>query len=351
MALVNEVVNGDSLDELVLFPDEYFDALVTDPPCGIDLRKLTWDTDYGGRDGWIEAHRQIFTEVLRVLKPGAYALVWGIPRTAHWTATALENAGFEIRDVVTHVFGTGFPKGEALDKRIDRAAGMFDERPVIGEKEVLDYGTNPEDYPTLGGKGVRLPRKKVPLTGPASPVAKRFAGWQTSFKPAGEPWILARKPHGTSDARAIIEHGCGALNSPECGVDGTWVRNVVMSHAPDCADDACAPGCPQLDLGKAARFFPIFHHSAKPGAKERHAAGSNTHPTIKSIDLMRWLVKLITPPGGRVLDVFGGSGTTGVGAIMEGRQVVLIEREPEFADICRRRIALAEAEMGEDLLL
>src|ERR1017187_8292629 len=110
---------------------ESVDAVVTDPPAGISFMSKHWDDDHGGRDKWIAAFAAIFRECYRVMKPGAHGLVWALPRTAHWTATALEDAGFEVRDVLLHLFGSGFPKSHDVSKAIDRAAGM--ERPETGE--------------------------------------------------------------------------------------------------------------------------------------------------------------------------------------------------------------------------
>ena len=120
----NALINGDSLDILKKFPDNSFDSMVTDPPAGIAFMGKKWDKDKGGRKQWIAWLESIMTEAFRTLKPGAHILVWAIPRTSHWTATAIENAEFEIRDVVTHIFGSGFPKSHNIAKAIDKAAGV-----------------------------------------------------------------------------------------------------------------------------------------------------------------------------------------------------------------------------------
>lgn len=344
-----EVIQGDSVDELALFPDSTFDSLVCDPPCGIDLADIHWDSSYGGREGWIALHQEIFREALRTMKPGAYGLAWALPRTSHWTATALENAGFEVRDVITHLYASGMPKGQAVDKLIDRKLGAEDERDVVDWKEVPDYSRG--GMAVVGGGGPR-PKKVVEVTRAATELARRFEGWQTTLRPAAEPWILVRKPYGGSNVDCLIEHGTGALNVPGCRVDGKkWPPNAVWSHAEDCDPEGpCAPGCPAIDLGKAAKHYPSFRFQAKPTKKERTAAGENKHPTLKPVDLMRWMVRLVTPAGGHVLDVFGGSGTTGVGAVLEGFDATVIEREAEFADVCRRRLAWAEEQAMGDLL-
>lgn len=112
---------GDSLEILKTIPSNSVHSLVTDPPAGIGLLNLEWDKDKGGRREWVNWLTQIMAECHRILKPGAYGFVWAIPRTSHWTATALEDAGFQVKDVVTHLFGSGFPKNVAIDKAIDRA--------------------------------------------------------------------------------------------------------------------------------------------------------------------------------------------------------------------------------------
>ena len=129
---VLKLKQGDCLDVLRKAPDNYADSLVTDPPAGISFMGKDWDDDKGGRDQWVSWLTDVAKECLRVLKPGAHGLVWAIPRTSHWTMSALEDAGFEVRDVITHLFGTGFPKSLDVSKAIDKAAGA--ERKVIGEK-------------------------------------------------------------------------------------------------------------------------------------------------------------------------------------------------------------------------
>ena len=119
----NTLINGDSLEILKKLPDNSFDSMVTDPPAGIAFMGKKWDKDKGGREQWIAWLESIMTESFRTLKPGAHILVWAIPRTSHWTATAIENANFEIRDVVTHIFGSGFPKSHNIGKKIKEFEG------------------------------------------------------------------------------------------------------------------------------------------------------------------------------------------------------------------------------------
>lgn len=328
--------------------DASVDAIVTDPPAGIAFMGKAWDTDKGGRDQWIAWLAGVMRECLRVLKPGGHALVWALPRTSHWTATAVEDAGFEIRDVVMHLFGTGFPKSK-----------------------------------NIGG------------------------GFGTALKPAAEHWILARKPLDGTVAANVLAHGTGALNidgtriagEPDLdtrrnsaggdnGLNGTstykirarsadeqpltlgrWPANVTLDEeAARSLDEqsgvtSARNGKRRLsalgamnddgwvareqqqqqyrDSGGASRFFYV----AKGSRAEKTHGGTvdNKHPTVKSIALMRWLVRLITPPGGLVLDPFAGSGTTGVAALAEGMRFMGMERDEQYAEIAAARLRQSEA--------
>ncbi len=329
---------GDCREVLGLLPDNCADAVVTDPPAGIRFLNLSFDTDLGGRQAWVGWLTPIMKETARILKPGGHLLVWALPRTSHWTATALEDAGFQIRDAITHVFGTGYPKSQSMSE-----AGM----------------------PEMG----------------------------TALKPAAEVWWLCRNQFAETTAlRNVTVYGTGALNIDACRiasnsevVSGRWPANFMISHHPECQAD-CSPDCPvgSLDAqagirrsgilkagqrrtkrpvgfafgkdkpgasaasrdyggdqGGASRFF----YCSKPSASEKNAGlglgERNTHPTCKPLGLMRYLVRLITPPGGLVMDPFSGSGTTGVAALQEGRRFIGIEQDPEWHQIAGRRISAA----------
>lgn len=169
---------------------------MTDPPAGIGFMGKDWDKDKGGRDHWIAWMTEVMRECLRVLKPGAHGLVWALPRTSHWTATALENAGFDIRDVVTHLFGTGFPKSMDVSKAIDKAAGA--ERVVTDvPKRTPDGKTwlerRPNGIPSqfdCFNKPKEQTDRQCFETAPATDAAKKWQGWGTALKPASEHWIL-----------------------------------------------------------------------------------------------------------------------------------------------------------------
>ncbi len=315
---------GDAVEVLRDLPASTVDAVVTDPPAGIRFRGMRWDTfrptgTRGRADADADPARQAFIdflnpvmrECLRVLKPGGHTLAWAIPRTSHWTATAIEDAGFEIRDVVTHHFGTGFPKTRLL--------------------------------------------------------ARPWRGWSTALKPASEHWILARKPLEGDLRQNLRTYGTGALNIAACrvgdGKPGRWPADLVLTHHPDCGKE-CVADCPVAELDRqsgtgASRFFYV----AKPSPRERNLGlpnapdaarrrrherllfwslpqpGANNHPTVKSVALMGHLCRLVTPRGGLVVDPFMGSGSTGVAAIREGFSFLGIERDAGYVlDIAVHRL-------------
>lgn len=414
---------GDCLDVLRTLPDESVDAVVTDPPAGISFMGRDWDGDLGGRDRWIAWHAERLAEAARVLKPGGHALVWALPRTSHWTAMAVEDAGLEIRDCLTHLFGSGFPKSLDVGKAIDKAAGA--ERKVIGPPRGIG-GRDPAKHAVLPGDEVYAGawgnRWAANETAPATAEAARWDGWGTALKPAAEHWWLARRPLAGTVAANVLEHGTGALNIGACrtavtdsvnarrnkgtglgyqsgdaqrgawdGAAGRWPTNVVFSHPPlvvdgevvgDACAEGCVDGCPVAELdrqsgiltsganptrrnsdkfrdaygdfkgqtecipargadsGGASRFFPTFRYAAKAPASERPKLPDGTAwPTVKPVALMRWLVRLVTPPGGVVLDPFAGTGTTAEADVVEGFRALLIERDRKAAELIKIRLA------------
>ena len=408
--------HGDCLAWLRTLPSESVDSIVTDPPAGIGFMGAAWDHHKGGRAAWVAWLAEVMRECLRVLKPGGHALVWSLPRTEHWTACAVEDAGFEIRDGVYHLCAQGWPKSLDVSKAIDSAAGA--EREVVGRRV---YGDGHEQNSTVADTyGVQRDpaRDKRNVTAPATDDAKRWQGWGTALKPAVERWVLARKPLAGTVAANVLAHGVGALNIDGCRVEcdprpaldhngetrqygsyaprtgssavgettlGRWPANVVLSHAETCGDE-CDPACPVRELdartstlrgdvpaksqrvstgkvgatygsqtlremrppyaddGGASRFFPVFHpfgYFGKAKSKSQRG-GENRHPTVKHLDLMRWLVRLVTPRGGLVLDAFGGSGTTGCAALLEGMRFAGAEQDAEHHALACKRLAAAE---------
>lgn len=402
---------GDCLEWLRSLEPESVDSIVTDPPAGIGFMGKGWDGDKGGRSQWVAWLAEILRECLRVLKPGGHALVWSLPRTEHWTACAIEDAGFEIRDGIYHLCAQGWPKSLDVSKAIDDLHGA--ERTTVVRAGVKS-GTAPDGATYAGGLNVGFQQRE--LTAPETLEAARWNGWGTALKPAVERWVLARKPLAGTVAENVLTHGVGALNVDGCRVEsgarpllsrtanesdsaaysarggsayagettlGRWPANLVLSHAETCGDE-CDEACPVAELdrqsgnrkvgaptrgtqpvtkssysegrararslvgyndeGGASRFFQVFHPFGYFG-KAKSASqrgGENPHPTVKHIDLMRWLVRLVTPKGGLVLDAFGGSGTTGVAALLEGMRFAGAEQSPEYHALASARLAAAE---------
>lgn len=383
-----QLLHGDALEQLKLLEDNFVDSIITDPPAGIGFMSKGWDKDKGGREQWISWLSEIMVEAKRVLKPGGHALVWALPRTSHWTGMALEDAGFEIRDSVHHIFGSGFPKSHDVSKAIDRLKGI--ERNFV-EKTRKDTG-----FRFQSGDSLSKP--------PSTDEAKQWEGWGTALKPAHEIWWLVRKPLAEKTvAENVLAWGCGGLNiaqsritgpmgpdralgKPRIDTDkygkanptlnpqsplGRFPANLLFSHHEDCVE-ACREDCAVRgldecsgfsktptsvtrnerketgkygdygavttlcagDSGGASRFF----YCAKASKSDKGA--DNTHPTVKSTKLMEYLIKLITPPGGTVLDPFMGSGSTGVAAQRLGFDFIGIEKELEYFEIAAKRIGL-----------
>ncbi len=393
-----ELIHGDCVDIMRGLPDASVDSIVTDPPAGIAFMGKAWDKDHGGRDAWIANMTTIAAECLRVLKPGGHALVWALPRTSHWTATAWENAGFEVRDRVAHVFGSGFPKSHDVSKAIDRMAGALGIQSQ-GFSAAGDDGRNAElkqDLSFRSDYGYQY--------APATPAAAQWDGWGTALKPAMEDWWLLRKPLARRTVAAnVLEWGTGAINVDGCRVGyeggqaerdflnkrsgssettiwgnhdrikleqnpaGRWPANLVHDGS-----DEVVGLFPVTKSGSAARFF----YCAKAGGDDRwffcrdcqdafpdkkkkeHSHGHvdehgkqtwkhiEAHSTVKPTDLMRWLVRLVTPPGGVVLDPFCGSGSTGKAAALEGMQFIGIDMDAEYLEIARRRTSVEQEQLS-----
>lgn len=594
-----QLLQGDCRDLLKTLPDASVDAVVTDPPAGIEFMGKDWDNPekFGTtfqahgysdgadrvsapaqrlsvrnpnckkcrkhirgtdgckceepesdedsaffhrqrirqRDGFVAFMQGVMAECFRVLKPGGHALVWALPRTSHWTALAIEDAGFEIRDCVYHVFGSGFPKSLNISKALDKMAGA--EREVVKPGKGFDPEKHKEGQFTsirpsnVGVNTAAFIARIGEVTAPATPEAKEWDGWGTALKPAVECWWLVRKPiEAQNVATQVLKTGTGALNidgtrvgsskeipgglggafgqhgiygnakgqsAESTGMNphvGRWPANLVLSHSPSCrrvgtqtveapvinrftdgmkpfgegaghpyettgggteerAVYECVPGCPIQamdeqsgstlstggrtrnitpsgvygsgqglgtssanvdpatfrgdpgygDTGGAARFFQNFEPEydvpfiytgkaskadknegldefavkapsaesafsvicAKCNRQRVNISGAcscpdpewvrqtrkpvaNTHPTVKSQALMSYLVRLVTPPGGTVLDPFAGSGSTLVAAINEGFSYIGFEREAEYFKIASQRVTTAQAKYDEE---
>jgi len=327
---------GDCLDVLATMEENSVDSVVTDPPAGVSIMGKKWDSDKGGRDKWISWMTDVAKECLRVAKPGAHAFVWALPRTSHWTATAWENAGWECKDKVYYLHSTGFPKNHNIGKKIDEKAGAV--REVLGS------------YERSGVSGSMLGRKTriiKYITEPATEEAKQWDGWGTAVKPAAEEWLLLRKPLAEKTiAENVLAWGTGALNIDGCRVPrnekevgesiksaeskGRWPSTVILDGS-----NEVLSGLPVTRDGSAARYF--YH--AKPNKKDK--GEGNNHPTTKSVELMQFLTRLITPSRGIVLDCFMGSGSTGISAMIEGFRFIGIEQDSDYVAISEKRISFS----------
>jgi site-specific DNA-methyltransferase (adenine-specific) len=485
-----QIHHGNCLDILPTLPDCSVDSIVTDPPYGLEFMGKDWDAPWKksgdviadpasvggfqdgaggnpfsrsriryGREGtamigfqqWCE---QWAAECLRVLKPGGHLLAFGGTRTYHRMAVAIEDAGFEIRDSLHWIYGSGFPKSLNLSKTLDKMAGA----PVkIGKafKVAGEYGERDLRDPEKQGLDRDEMRHEA-----VTKQAKQWGGWGTALKPAHEPIVVARKPLVGTVAGNVLQYGTGALNIDgarvgradndvshagqrtatfgtqdtisggdgsggwEQNTAGRWPANIILTHNHDC-EDICTDGCPVReldrqsgtsrsqggrigkkehgaiaiggagtfkagdpgygDVGGASRFFTVtewdvpFRYVAKPGKKERNAgldhlpakknAGSyefrpdgsldgkktepktNHHPTVKPLALMRWLVRLVTPPNGTVLEPFAGSGTTLVACHLENFNAIGIEMTDEYLPIIEGRLAWAREQTEQQQLL
>ena len=344
------VIHADCLDAMRAMPDASIEAIVTDPPYGLSFMGRDWDHGVPGVPFWIEA--------LRVAKPGAHLVAFGGTRTYHRLACAIEDAGWEVRDCLSWLYGSGFPKSLNVSKAIDKAAGA--EREVVGTKlgrpgMAKDGSNQRSGFDAAFGAGAGKPMA-TDITAPTTDAARQWQGWGTALKPAWEPIILARKPLIGTVASNVTAHGTGAINVDACRIGERWPANLALD------EEAAAM------LGDPSRFF----YTAKASRSERNAgcdaidarpqdptrdvdapggnnprnrgaaARVNSHPTVKPVALMRWLVRMVTPPGGVVLDPFCGSGTTLVAAIEEGFDCVGVEREAEYVAIIEARVAAAQ---------
>jgi len=365
-----EIVAGDCLETLKTLADCSVDSVVTDPPYGLKFMGKTWDCNVPSVDVW--------RECLRVLKPGGHLLAFAGTRTQHRMACAIEDAGFEIRDMIAWVYGSGFPKSLDVSKAIDKVAGA-ERTEVIGTKlgrpGMAKDGRNQSfdsSINTYGSGGV-LPTN---ITAPATEAAHQWQGWGTALKPALEPITVARKPLIGTVANNVLAWGTGAVNVDGCRV-GDEVRQAAFTSLAPCHGNSLGkPGTAEARRGtqgdpktyngrwpanlihdgsdevmglleEAARFF----YCSKASKRDRDdGCESNNHPTVKPTDLMRYLCRLVTPPGGLVLDPFAGTGSTGRGAILEGFCFLGCEIDASYAEIARLRIEAVTKEMRQSEL-
>ena len=410
-----KILCGDCLEILPTLESESVHSVVTDPPYGIHFMGKEWDkvratkkaksqlVNLGtGMRITTEAENREYqewctvwaSECLRILKPGGYLLAFGATRTYGRLQCGIEDAGFEIKDTIAWLYGSGFPKSLDVSKQIDKMRGL--EREIIGE--------NPNSRENVGDSGFNI-AKKQPITKPASDEAKEWDGWGTALKPAMELIVVARKPLSEKTiAENVLKHGTGAVNIDACRVPiaegrGRWPANLAHDGSEEVIDafPKTGPGGnikglhergetnvysdlgsredwdSYEDAGSASRFFycskasksereaglerlPEKDFGMSGGAQGAIARGEepaggqgfginqvkkrrNDHPTVKPVELMRWLVKLVTPKYGVVLDPFMGSGTTGMATKIDGFEFVGIEKDEDYIEIAKARIA------------
>lgn len=349
------LIHGDCLEELKKLADNSVDSIVTDPPYGLSFMGKKWDYDVPSQEIW--------EECLRVLKPGGHLLAFAGTRTQHRMAVRIEDAGFEIRDMIAWIYGVGFPKSLNISKAIDKAAGAEREKipNPLAAKQTSSIGTNA--YGDYNATTHIAPN-------PVTDAAKQWEGWGTALKPALEPITVARKPLIGTVAENVLTHGTGGINIDGCRVGSEQITTngrgkqdgstPIVPLSPDYVGATHIGRFPAnlihdgseevvgLFPNDSARFF----YCAKASKTERQWFGvHNPHPTVKPIALMRYLCRLVTPPNGTVLDPFMGSGTTGIAAKLELFNFIGIEREAEYVDIARERIASHEPEPQTGYLL
>ena len=318
---------GDCLEELKTFADNKFDAIITDPPYGLSFMGKKWDYDVPSVEIW--------KECLRVLKPGGHLLSFSSARTYHRMVVNVEDAGFEIRDQIMWVYGSGFPKNHNVGKAVDKLLG--NERQVVGTT-TTNVGMQGGNFTNGSASG------EITITKGQSD----WEGWGTALKPAHEPIVLARKPLSEKTvAENVLKWGTGAINIDKSRVptDEPITINTFDNGAKPFGD---AVGEPYTSRQSEGRFPANFIHDgidtewsrffycAKASKKER--GKGNNHPTVKPQKLMTYLCGLITPPNGVILDPFMGSGSTGVAAVASGYSFVGIDREEDYVEISRLRL-------------
>jgi DNA modification methylase len=363
------VLHGNNIELLRDLPENSIDSIVTDPPYELGFMGKKWDSS------GIAYSVELWTECLRVLKPGGHLLAFSGSRTYHRMTVAIEDAGFEIRDQIMWVYGSGFPKSLDVAKAINKAAGVeYEAKPASG----VGFMNHTDD-------GYNTTLNQLVQVGESTDEAQQWSGWGTALKPAHEPIVMARKPIEGTVANNVLKHGVGGINIDKCRV-GTEGGTFKATKPEGVSHGIYGEGINgNVEIGKldAGRFPANFIHDgsdevvaltsdaarffycAKASKAERNAGlegmperrpdernevgmgtfaekgvaiQSNFHPTVKPLTLMRYLVRLVTPPNGTVLDPFAGSGTTLVAAVLENFNSVGMEMTADYMPIIKGRV-------------
>jgi hypothetical protein len=363
---------GDCIEVMRGMDAESVDSIVTDPPAGIAFMSKHWDRDKGGRTQWVAWMTDVMSECYRVLKPGGYAVVWSLPRTCHWTAWAMEDAGFIIRDQLAHIFASGFPKGKAQLKPA-REDWWLTRKPGPLQPLQIDatrIPTSAEDQAiiaSMGGYGregyrrhMDTPALMMHGTERATPADASKGRWPSNLLLSDpqlfdepNPYVVGSGATATSGVGEVGTgngptevHGWGGTIRSSFGDSGGYSRFFIVPKADrgDREPIVAADTAPYEHSGPRGH---TLNGDGTPRATSRPRA--NVHPTVKPIDLMRHLVRLVTPSGGTVLDPFLGSGSTAIACEMEGFPWIGIEREPEYVAIAEARLNGTQRGLGLDV--
>ena len=415
--MTHKVIHGDSAQELKKLADNSIDAVVTDPPYGIEFLAKEWDSNTGAVEIW--------SECFRVLKPGGYLLAFSAARTYHHLATNIESVGFEIRDQIMWLYASGFPKAQDIGKAIDKRQGKKDPNFKGTETFNLTFGENPgqrlcavckkDQTAVYQCDRVDCGQKYSAQT----PQGQQWHGWKTALKPAHEPICMARKPFKGSTIDNVLTHGVGALNIDATRIDwdekalaniqrqnelgGEIVGGGIEKYATVGEDADSKHETQRILLNQQGRFpsnvlgevegYQKFFYCPKVSRAERHrgfeqdhipdplanysqgdfknhplwdssigtniqrlkhkilehektlgnehrVAGNvgNNHPTVKPVELMKYLIRLVTPQGAHVLDPFCGSGSTGMACKELGNTFTGIEQDKNYVSTAQQRI-------------
>ena len=394
---INQIIHGDCLETLKTLPDNSVDSIVTDPPYELGFMGKKWDST------GIAYNVELWKRVRRVLKPGGYLISFGGARTYHRMVCAIEDAGFIIHPMIGWISGEGFPKAVDLSKQFDQQACRKELTKELGRKpnreefkkawenyrKIVGVKNNtydnsvrnpnkhksPAELSNIGEWGLKKTPHGLPLTTPVTPEAQQWIGWYyglQSLKPAIEPICMAQKPIDSKRMTDnVLKWGTGGINIDDCRIElqeegedkrlggkGTWktekmAKNVYKGgYSGECVTSSKLGRFPAnviLDeeagrmLDEQHKGASRFFYCAKASKKER--GEGNNHPTVKPIKLMEYLITLITPPNGIVLDPFFGTGTTGIAAVNLGFNYIGFEISKEYFDIACQRLDDVEYQM------